>query len=224
VSEIKFVNRLGDAIERSAAAHVAGRRGRLRRRLLGGALGIAIAAAGAAAASGVFSDPQTLAATPVSCYDARSLARNVAVVSAGEATPIETCRRVLGIDGPLVACAEPTVTVHVFPGRAGTCRKLGLEPMPRDYAAARQRVNAFARDVMALERRSGCLPPAEFARHVQALLERSGWTGWRPWVRLDVQDGPCGAVSGVDGAGRRTIDGALSTDKRRVIVVGTARP
>jgi hypothetical protein len=57
---------------------------------------------------------------------------------------------------------------------------------------------------------------------VDALLERSGWTGWRAWLRLDVEDGPCGAVSGLTGDGRLTIDGTFDAHGRRVMVVGTA--
>lgn len=220
MSEIKFVNRLGDAIERSAAAHIAGRRGRIRRRITLGALGFAIAATGVAAASGVFSSPEQLASTSIACYDRASLTANVAVLSAGEQTPIESCRRLLKTDRRLVACADEGV--HVFPGGPGMCEKLGMEPLPLEYTAARRRVNAFARDVMALEKRTDCLPPRELARRVDALLERSGWTGWRTWLRLDVEDGPCGAVSDQGGNGRRTIEGSLDADGHRVMVIGTA--
>jgi hypothetical protein len=220
MSEIPFVNRLGDAIERSAAAHIAGRRGRIRRRITLGALGFLVAATGVAAASGVFSSPERLASTGIGCYERASLTADVSVLSTGEQTPIETCRRVLRSDVPLVACADEAV--HVFPGGPGTCEQLGLEPLPRAYTAARQRVNAFAREVMALEQRIDCLPPREFARRVDALLEHSGWTGWRTWLRLDVEAGPCGSVSNQGGDGRRTIDGSLDVEARRVLVVGTA--
>jgi hypothetical protein len=183
---------------------------------------IGIAAVGAAAAAGVFDDPKTLAANPVGCYDGPSLARNVTVLSPGTATPIQACRRALATAGPLVACAEPGVMVYVFPGGAGTCEKLGLEPLPRDYSAARRHVNAFAAAVTTLERRTDCLAPRELARRVDALLQRSGWTGWHAWLRLDIEDGPCGAVSAPSGNGRLAIDGAFDTRGRRVIVVGTA--
>ena len=64
-----------------------------------------------------------------------------------------------------------------------------MQPLPREYTAARRRVNAFARDVMALEKRTDCLSPQQFARRVDALLERSGWSGWRTQLRLDVAEG-----------------------------------
>lgn len=69
MSEIPFVNRLGDEIERAIAA----RRGRIRRRIVIGSLGFAIAATGVAAASGVFSSPEQLASTGVACADRASL-------------------------------------------------------------------------------------------------------------------------------------------------------
>jgi hypothetical protein len=147
----------------------------------------------------------------VPALDDESIARIEALAD------MDACRAVLKTDAPLVACAGETVAV--FPGRAGTCEKLGLRPLPAQYATARAKVNAFARDVMALER-SGCIPPREFAGRVQDLLNRSGWTGWRTWLRLDVRDGPCGKVSGQGGDGRRTIEGSLDTEGHRVIVVG----
>jgi hypothetical protein len=218
VSEIKFVNQLGDAIERSAAAAIARRR-RFRRRITLGALGFTIAATGVAAGSGVFSSPEELAGNAIGCYDRASLTANTAVLHAGDQSPVETCRRVLKTDARLVACAGEVV--HVFPGGPGTCRKLGLAPLPAEYAAARLRVNELAREVLELERRIDCLPPAEFAERVDALLARSGWSGWRTELRLDVEDGPCGTVSNPGGAGQRTIEGSLDVDNRRVMVFGT---
>jgi hypothetical protein len=220
MSEIPFVKSLGDAIERSAAERIAGRRRRIRRRLTIGVLGFAVAATGVAAASGVFSTPEQLASNSLACYDRASLNRNVTVLSAGDLTPIEACRRVLKTEAPLVACADQGV--HVFPGGPGTCEKLGMEPLPAEYTAARQRFNALAREVMALEKRTDCLPPREFARRVQGILDRSEWKGWRTWLRLDVEDGPCGTASGQGGDGRRTLEGSLDADGRRVMIVGSA--
>jgi len=54
MSEIKFLKALGDEVERAAAARIAGRRGRIRRRLAIGGLGFAIAVGGAAAAPAIF--------------------------------------------------------------------------------------------------------------------------------------------------------------------------
>jgi len=222
MSEIKFVKALGDEVEKAAAARIAGRRGRIRRRITIGALSFAVATTGVAAASGVFTgSPEELASSGIACYDRASLDADVSVLSTSEQTPIETCRKVLDTDGPLVACAGRAV--YVFPGEPGICGRLGLEPLPRAYTAARLRVGAFARDVMALERSAGCLPPHEFARRVQVLLERSGWTGWRTWLRPDLYEGPCGVVTMPDGDGSRSVEGALDSEGRRVMVAARER-
>jgi hypothetical protein len=221
MSQIPFVDRLGDAVERAAATRIAGRRGRLRRRAGIGALGLALAASGVAAASGVFSTPEQLAAGSVGCYEQADLEGDVAVLAAGDQTPISTCARVLGTDEPRVACAARG-HVAVLPGGPGACDAAGLAPLPAGYAPARLRVNTLARRVIALEAAADCIPPRELASRVQRLLDRSGWAGWRTQLRLDVQDGPCGSVSGLGGDGRRTIEGALDPDARHVMVFGGA--
>jgi hypothetical protein len=169
MSEIPFVNRLGDAVERAAAARIPTRRRRIRRRLTVGALSVAIVATGVAAASGVFSSPEQLAASAVGCYERPSFNANTSVLSTGEDSPIDTCRRVLHTDGPLVACMADH-HVAVFPGGAEVCDKLGLAPLPPGYAPARAKVNAFARDVQAIETSADCIPPRELAQRVRRCL------------------------------------------------------
>jgi hypothetical protein len=220
MSEIPFVRRLGDALESAAAARLATRRRRIRRRLGGGALGLAIAASGVAAGSGILSGtPEQLATRAVGCYERLSLERGATWVSTGTASPVDTCARVLGTDGPLTACAyESEGAVAVFPGR-DVCRRVGLAPLPAGYAPARARVNALHRDVVALERSARCIPPEELARRAQALLDRRGWTGWRAVVRDDIQTGPCGAITMPGGDGRRYFEDVLWFDDRELNVV-----
>lgn len=221
MSEIPFVNRLGDEIEQAAAARIATRRSRIRRRLVVGAVGFAVAASGVAAASGVFSSADQLAANAVGCYDRPSLNANVSVLSTGEDSPVDTCRRVMHTDRPLVACMGDG-HVAVFPGGAQVCEKLGLAPLPAGYTPARAKVNAFARDVQAIETSADCIPPRALERRVQALLDRTpGWSGWRTWLRLDVESGPCGSVTSIGGDGSRTIEGSLDADGHRVMVFGS---
>ena len=217
---IKFVEALGDEVERAAAARLAGRRGRLRRRLVIGGLGFALVATSVAAASGVFSSPEQLASSGIACFDRASLSANVAVVPGDDRTPIETCRQLMSTDAPLVACAGEGV--YVFPGGTGTCSRLGMKPLPAEYGAARAKVEALERAVRELET-SGCIPPPEFERRIQALLERFGWTGWTTWRRSDLDEGPCGASTMPGGDGRRSLEGALDAEGRRVIVTGAER-
>jgi hypothetical protein len=216
VSEIPFVNALGDEIERAAAR----RRGRIRRRITLGALGFAIAATGVAAASGVFGSPEQLASTGIACYDTQSLDHGATVLSAGDQTPIETCRRALKTDRPLVACAGEGV--QVVPGGPGTCRKLGLRPLPLQYTAARQRVNALAHKIDRLESSVDCWGPDDLSRRVQTILERTpGWRGWTTKVTGGIDEGACGTVSQFNGDGSRGVDGAFDATHRLVLVTTT---
>jgi hypothetical protein len=224
MSEIPFVNALGDALERSAAAHIAGGRRRLRRRLTGGVLAFAVLASGVAAASGVFESatPQQLATTGISCYSTADLKHaDVSVLSTGAATPVEACRRVLGAGGPLVACAGPDVMV--FPGPPGTCEQLGLKRLPAAYDVARRKVNRLGGRIGAIEAAKDCWDPRRLAARVQALLDRTpGWRAWHTRVSSSVADGPCGMVSHDDGAGARSVDGTI--DPRTHTVLVTAGP
>jgi hypothetical protein len=222
VSEIPFVNALGDAIERAAAQH----RGRFRRRLVIGGLGVAIAVSGvAAAASGVLSgSPEQLATSSISCYSSVDLKHaNVAVLSAGIRTPIEACRRALRTDRPLVACAGPEVIV--LPGPPGTCEKLRLKPLPADYAAARRKVNRLTRKIAAIEATKDCWEPQQLAARVQALLDSApGWRAWRSRSRRPVEEGRCGTVTHSDGAGARSVDDTVDVEGHTVDVMrGPAR-
>jgi hypothetical protein len=217
MSEIPFVRRLGDALESAAAARLATRRRRIRRRLGGGALGLAIAASGVAAASGILSGtPEQLAVNSVACFDQLSPDHGATVVSTGTDSPIETCARILGTDRPLTACAYEGA-VAVFPAR-DACRRLGLPPVPPGYDTARARFNALHRDIVALETSADCIPPDELARRAQSLLDRRGWEGWRAVVRDDVSRGPCASITGLGGDGRRTLEGALFADQRELNV------
>ena len=217
MSEIPFVQRLGDAIEQAASARIAARRSRIRLRITIGALGFALLAGGTAAATGVFSTPEQLASSSVGCYDRPSLDGNVSILSTTDRSPVATCAKVLGTDGALTACAARG-HVAVLPGGPEVCEQVGLAPLPADYAPARTKVVAFAREVGAIEASADCIPPRRLAQRVQALLDRSGWAGWRTTVREDVSDGPCGTVTGLGGDGNRTIEGALSTGTRQVFV------
>lgn len=219
MSEIKFVNELGDEIERAAAARIAGRRGRIRRRLTIGGLGFAIAATGVAAASGVFSTPEQLAALPITCYEAPNA--GVSVLSAGDQSPVEACRRVIPT-GRLVACRAPA-HVAVLPGGPAECAKLGYEPLPAEYAIARAKVVELGRELAALEASADCVPLDEFAERAQRVLDRRGWAGWSVDVRDDLDEGPCGSALAMNGDGSRSIEGTLLPDERNLIVTPSPR-
>lgn len=224
MSEIPFVKALGDEIERMAATRIAARRRRFRRRVVVGAVGFAVAATGVAAASGVFTTgtPEQLATSGIGCYDRADLEHaNVSVLSTGVDTPVETCRKVLKTDQPLVACAGPAVMV--LPGPPDTCERLGLTPLPPEYTAARKRVNRLARKITAIDASVDCWDPAKLSARVQTLLD--GLPAWRGWhARLDrsMAEGPCGTVSYAGGDGSRSIDGVVDVRHRTVIITLSA--
>jgi hypothetical protein len=122
--------------------------------------------------------------------------RYVAVLTTGDSTPVETCRRVMHISGPISACAGPAVVV--FPGGRGTCEKLGLTPLPAAYVTARRKVDRLA----------DCWAPRDLARRVQTLLDGlPGWRGWHTKLDLSMGEGPCGTVSHLQDDGTRSADG-----------------
>jgi hypothetical protein len=210
---IPFVQALGDELERAIAA----RRRRVRRRIGLGAVSFAILATGVAAASGVFTGtPEELATTSVGCYEGAG----VTVVSVGDGTPVEACRRVMENPGPLVACADGPQLVVVH-GRS--CSERGLQAVPAGYDAARARVLAFDRAVRELEQSAPCLPPDEFAARVQRLLEEGGWDGWRTKIRSDLATGPCGRVTALGGDGRRYLEGSLDPREKVVLILPEER-
>jgi hypothetical protein len=221
VSEIRYVERLGDAIESAAARRIASRRGRLRR-VFAGVVGIALIGTSVATATSIFGDSGRLAAGGVYCFDAASLDSGGTGIVPDGRSPVAACAAETGRPEPHVAC-DAGDAVAVVPGRSpATCERLGLAALPADYEAARKRVRALARDIRALEAEAGCVPPEEMASRVQALLDRSGWAGWRTWLRTDVSDGPCGSVAALNGDGSTSIEPSIDVNGRRVMVFGGA--
>jgi len=222
MSEIPFVNALGDAIEHA----VSRRRSRLRRRIAFGAVAFAVAASGVAAASGVFESapPDQLATTSIGCYTRADLKHSdVAVIGVDAPDPVAACRSILKVTGPMVACAGPQVMV--LPGGPGTCEKLGLRPLPPEFGAARAKVLRLDRKITAIELTNDCWRPAALAARVQKLLDgMPAWHGYRTRVLTSMREGPCGSVTHPDGMGDRSIDGMIDTQKREVIVtMGASR-
>ena len=227
MSEIPFVNRLGDAIDAAVAgAAEPARRRRRRRRGLAVLLGALITAGGGVALGGLFSDPTQLAANSVSCYEAPDLRGGTTVIWPGGRSPTQACaafRRDTGqLAGALVACDAKTGVV-VFPGRGErACERAGLRPLTAQYSSERVRVRALEHALFALEDSADCIAPREFASRVRTLMHRTGWASWQPWLRLDITTGPCGSVSSYGGNSVRTIAGSLAADAKRVMV--TAGP
>ena len=221
MSEIPFVNRLGDAIQaaitnpRVAARHRVGPRRRL------GLLAIAaLLLGGGAAAARILGTPEELAPSSIACQ----LDGSTGIVGAGDRSPLEVCAEEYHAAGTpvprLVACVDGR-SVVVLPGRGPeACGRRGLAQLPPEYAPARAKVAKLERDILALEAARDCVAPEKLAAQVQRLLDRSGWRGWKTWLRPDVSPGPCGSVSGLGGGGDRSISGSLDYDGHRVMIFG----
>lgn len=221
MSDIPFVERLGDAFDAAVAAPR-----RSRRRLVVAAAVAAIALGVAAiAVARMLAGPDELAAQNVACYSSADLRSNVVVVASDGAPAAAACADALRRMGervpPLVACANGP-SVAVIPGDApSACARAGLAPLPEGFAASQADVAQLAHAVLALEAERDCIPPDELAGGVKQLLAAQGWTGWTVAVR---SAGPCGSVSTLDGDGTRRVDGALDPQDRVVFVfAGAAR-
>ncbi len=222
MSEIPFVNLLGDAIDEAIVApRPAARptRRRTGRRYIQVALAALLVAGGTAAVAEVLSDPDELATAGVACYEGAYPSGGAAVDWAGTRSPVEVCARALGIDGrDLVACDTGGSVAVLRRSGPRTCASAGLGRLPSGYSAARGKVAELERGLLALQTSADCIPPEELARRAQALLGRLGWSGWRTNLRRDVQDGPCGAILQMGGTPRLTLAGALDYPGRELMV------
>ena len=227
MSEIPFLEQLGDALERGAV--VAGtprRRWSLRRhaRLVVVVALLAIGGAASAAALLGGSTATELAANGISCYDA---AGGVTVLSSEGRPPTVVCSQALNGAVPasgLIACfggSGPNgPLVQVYPARrSDECQRRGLAPLPASYAAAQARVAALGNALLAVENSRDCVPLAEFKVRAQSLLEQLGWAGWGVRVESGTR-GTCGSlVEG--GAGKPEVSGSLEAGRRTLVLWGT---
>jgi hypothetical protein len=226
MSQIPFVAELGDRLDAAIAQTPApaGPPARRRRRPRGLLIALAamLAVGGGVALAAIMSDPQQLAVNGVSCYPSADRDSGVSYDPAGELSPAQRCAGVLGRPAAtLVSCDGGHGSVAVFPGSgADACARAGLRALPAGYAAQQKRVRVLQHDVFALEAGADCIAPRELATRVQALLRRSGWTGWRTVLRLDVGSGPCGSATQLDGGGGRSLAGSLDAATHTVMVVG----
>ncbi len=195
-----------------------------RRRRPGRRAGITLAAfllvSGTAAAAGLLLTGDDLDLGTVACLDtARTLdaGSGRAVFVEPGPDPVSACAplwRAGQIDGrrhaeapDLVACAAPGRPVVVVPGRAETCRGLGLEPLPADFPAAAADLGrakaVLLRDGDLHRPRSACDDPAAIADRARGLLARAGVEG----VPVELTgSGPCAGVYGFAGGRAVTVE------------------
>jgi len=217
---------------------------RRRRRVPSRRLAIALLAllalsGGAAWATGVFSAQEIAFQDGVGCYSEARLGgpRLSITVTHAAADPVAKCekywrdgvvdttKRRLAREGKidyppdhypphLVACARPGSAIAVFPGPDDVCERLGLKPLPDDYAApGREAARAYTAWNRILARRmqilevGHCRSPEPIAAQARKLLAAAGYSDVP--VRIS-DDGPC--AKGVEPRGRSV---AVVTTRRR---------
>lgn len=190
-----------------------------RRRLVLAIVALIALGGGAAWAAGVFSADEISFRAGMGCYSEARLdgPRLSITVTHAAADPVAKCekywregvvdttRRRLGREGKidyppkrypphLVACARPGSGIAVFPGPDEVCEKLGMEPLPTDYAApGREAARAYTAWDRVVSGRVGvkprrCRSPEQIVERVRNLLATHGY-GDVP-VRIS-GDGPC---------------------------------
>jgi hypothetical protein len=190
-----------------------------RRRLAVAVVALVALAGGAAWAAGVFSANEISFEAGMGCYSEARLRGSRLSITIGHAAadPVAKCEkywregvvdtglRRLGREGKidyppkhypphLVACARPGSAIAVFPGQDDVCEKLGMEPLPADYAApGREAARAYtawnrflARSIQV--RPGRCAAPEPIAERARGLLETHGYGDVQ--VRVS-DDGPC---------------------------------
>jgi hypothetical protein len=222
MSEIPFVNQLGTALESAISAPQPARRRLLRRPRRIGVLALAVLLVGATGVTvaRMLADADQVASGAVACFDKPDLSGNVAVLGTITGSPTAACAKAWdggGAPPAMVACTHG-VGVVVIPGRgARACGRAGLAPLPAGYDLAQAKVARLQRKVAGLEASADCIPPDRLAKRAQALLLRSGWTGWQTLVRSEGV-GLCGHILTRGGSGGLTLSGALLGETRELLV------
>jgi len=232
MSDIPFVNQLGDAIERASARPApARRRFRLpRRRYLAVALAAFAVAGGSAAIAELLHDPVEIGFGSVACFEGTEPDGNIAVIADPTRSPAELCASAMretygGLEArDLLACMWPDHgVVVVVRGERGGCTARGLAPLPASYTYGRRRAARLQELVRRLDRSANCIPPGEVARRLTLRLRAAGWSGWRA-VPTGQGDGPCGRVSPMSGSRVLGSIGSTVHPDRRIVEVGNEFP
>jgi hypothetical protein len=230
MSEIPFVNNLGDALQRAIVPETARRRRRLRGRPWRLALVLALVVAGAAgAAQTLLSSPtQRAAINGIGCYDGTGDSADGAFDVYGP-SPIVACRRIyraehsaLGrSDVTLIACVGgqgPLAMVFKADGNPDQCRRLGFSPLPTGYATAAADVATLDRAIVTAWRSADCIAPAALAQKLDGVLLRLHWSGWHAVAAPAATGaGPCGNV-GFNGNGAADPSGSLIASNHTLMV------
>jgi hypothetical protein len=230
-----------EAAERARReALVAELRGPLRPRRVRGAKRLALAVlamlafgGGVAWAAGLFSADDVSLEAGIACFsEPRLHGHDLAVTyTHASAEPLAKCAKywregVMDVDRgsvappQLIACTKQDAGVFVFPGPAGLCGRLGLEPLPADFAAAgREAGRAYTAwfkflmddaEVPAGE----CRSPREMAEKARARLAKTAYGDVRVVVR---GDWPCARMIDPEGGAIVVFTTSRTEDRRQAL-------
>jgi hypothetical protein len=245
MSQVPFVEMLGDAIEeaiaRDARPAPSRRMPRIRalrcRHRLGVVLVALVIGGAAVAVAETLQSPTALVTGGIVCYAGTSTGASVemyANVEANGRTPETACADVFRTDGPaplarpgvrLTACADPNGFVAVFKatGAANQCGAQGMSPLAaRSYAVAQSSVDHLVQALTDLGANRACIAPSLLVRDVQGVLDRLGWSGWR--AKLQTQPSGSGSCGLFLGTGSSFSDPTASLDASKHVVWITAGP
>lgn len=228
MTQIPFIESLGDALEAAAAERTTARF-RIRRRpwlLIAVAALVLVGGAGALAAT-LLNSPRALVVGGVACYEGTGTGASAYYdIQAYGRSPQAACQSAFAAGGPtrlagarLVACADPHGYVAVFEatGSQDQCGGLGMKPVQESaYLAAAAGVKKLVVALRRLWSPRRCVPPGKLIAETQATLDRLGWHGWtaraqqRPRTR-----GACGAF---EGTGAAYSDPGASLDAQNRVV------
>jgi hypothetical protein len=231
MSEIPFVNALGDAIEAAIADHApsSGRRRPGSWVLRGrGRLIVALAAVvlGGAAFAATQQSSRSLATAGLACYEGTGTDASAYYdVEEHGRSPQAACAEVFRASGPralaapgarLIACADPHGYVAVFMsnGSVGQCTGLRMSPLQTaSYAPGEAGVQGMLRQLRPLTRARTCVRANTLEADVDRVLRRMGWRGWHTAVERQLShQGPCARF---EPTGSSISDPAATLDAKR---------
>ncbi|MFC4909210.1 hypothetical protein [Actinomadura gamaensis] len=191
----------------------AGRRGVARRgRWIAGITASLVLAGGGAAVAGGLLNERVEQSLTTGCYAHADRKADTTAIGSGTADPVAECAR-LWQEGkvengrrtapPLVACALDKA-VGVFPGDAGTCRRLGLRPWRPLTGAEKAQALALGRlrEELVTRFTARCVTEQTSIKVTGERLTANGLAGWRVVTQgfghVYGRDGRCASLGGID--------------------------
>jgi hypothetical protein len=211
MSNVPFVNQLGDALEKAISDPIIERapwrRRRPRRHAI--VLAVIVALGGCGALAGTLASrllsansPVVLAANgQVTCFKTASFKDGAIYAGVEGSSPIPTCAQQRRQSGwptvALVACGDGIFGAAVIPSSgSGSCKRAGLPPLPAGYPRELAKVQRLHKRLEVLQASAGCIPQAQMLSRAQGVLNAAGWKGWRAVDAYSAPaGGPCGAVA-----------------------------